>query len=84
MGISGREVTPFILKRVNELTKGKSLEANLALVQNNAAVGAQIACELAKLKEQAKNTEGDASHRVVSAPLKESKENTEAGKRPVR
>jgi len=34
--ITGRDITPFLLLRIAELTKGKSLEANLALVKNNA------------------------------------------------
>ncbi|BCH23068.1 MULTISPECIES: pseudouridine-5'-phosphate glycosidase [unclassified Mesorhizobium] len=42
-GISGKEVTPFLLARLNELTSGKSLEANIALVLNNAALAARIA-----------------------------------------
>lgn len=42
-GIKGNAITPFILNGVKELTKGKSLEANIKLVKNNAAVGAQIA-----------------------------------------
>jgi len=49
-GISGREVTPFILARVNELTSGDSLEANLALIHNNAQYGADVAVHLAKLR----------------------------------
>ncbi|XP_058623041.1 uncharacterized protein zgc:136858 isoform X3 [Onychostoma macrolepis] len=51
-GVTGRDVTPFILQRVNELTKGKSLQANIALIQNNARVGSQIACALSKHKEK--------------------------------
>ncbi|XP_059392848.1 uncharacterized protein zgc:136858 isoform X2 [Carassius carassius] len=51
-GVTGRDVTPFILQRVNELTKGKSLQANIALIQNNAKVGSQIACALSKHKEK--------------------------------
>ncbi|XP_073328224.1 uncharacterized protein [Pagrus major] len=47
-GITGRDVTPFILQKVNDLTKGKSLEANIALIHNNAKVGSQIACALSK------------------------------------
>ncbi|MFC4355698.1 pseudouridine-5'-phosphate glycosidase [Chryseomicrobium palamuruense] len=42
-GIKGKDVTPFLLGKVKELTDGKSLEANIALVMNNAKVGAQIA-----------------------------------------
>jgi pseudouridine-5'-phosphate glycosidase/pseudouridine kinase len=44
--IRGRDVTPFVLARVNELTAGKSLEANLALIENNASVGASIVQEM--------------------------------------
>uniref|UniRef100_A0A8C9ZPD6 Zgc:136858 n=1 Tax=Sander lucioperca TaxID=283035 RepID=A0A8C9ZPD6_SANLU len=47
-GITGRDVTPFILQKVNELTEGKSLRANIALIHNNAKVGSQIACALSK------------------------------------
>ncbi|XP_051976137.1 uncharacterized protein zgc:136858 [Xyrauchen texanus] len=50
-GITGRDVTPFILQCVSELTKGKSLQANIALIHNNAKVGSQIACALSKHKE---------------------------------
>lgn len=42
-GVRGKEITPYILSRVNELTKGLSLQSNIALVENNAKVGAQIA-----------------------------------------
>lgn len=51
-GITGREVTPFVLKRVSELTQGKSLEANMALIRNNAAVGSGIARALATLRQE--------------------------------
>ncbi|XP_069019617.1 uncharacterized protein [Embiotoca jacksoni] len=47
-GVTGRDVTPFILQNVNELTRGKSLQANIALIHNNAKVGSQIACALSK------------------------------------
>lgn len=48
--ISGKEVTPFLLAKVKELTAGKSLEANIALVKNNAVLGAKIAVSLGNLK----------------------------------
>lgn len=48
--IKGKECTPFLLKRITELSGGKSLEANIALVLNNARLGANIAKELTKLK----------------------------------
>lgn len=41
--IKGKEVTPFILKYIANNTQGESLEANIALIKNNAAVAAQIA-----------------------------------------
>ena len=41
--ISGQELTPFLLKRVNELTSGRSMRANLTLLLNNARLAAQIA-----------------------------------------
>ena len=46
--ISGNAITPFLLKRVNERSGGASLSVNIALIKNNAAVGATIAVELAK------------------------------------
>jgi pseudouridylate synthase len=46
--IGGKQVTPFLLGKVKELTDGKSLVANIALVKNNARVGARIAASLAK------------------------------------
>ncbi|XP_037082563.1 pseudouridine-5'-phosphate glycosidase 2-like, partial [Pollicipes pollicipes] len=48
-GVSGRDVTPFILSRVNQLTAGASLRANIGLVENNALHGARVAVELAEL-----------------------------------
>ncbi|XP_063052293.1 uncharacterized protein zgc:136858 [Engraulis encrasicolus] len=51
-GIKGRDVTPFILQTVNELTKGKSLQANIALIHNNAKVGSQIASALSERKQR--------------------------------
>jgi pseudouridine-5'-phosphate glycosidase len=46
-GITGKQVTPFLLERVRELTGGASQRANVALVLNNARLGAQIACAFA-------------------------------------
>lgn len=42
-GVKGKDITPFLLKTIVELTKGKSLEANIHLVVNNAKLGARIA-----------------------------------------
>jgi len=45
-GIAAKAVTPFLLSRIFELTGGQSLEANIALVLNNARLAARIAAEL--------------------------------------
>ena len=44
-GVRGKDVTPFLLARVKDLTGGDSLESNIALVMNNAALAAGIAKE---------------------------------------
>ena len=49
-GIKGKECTPFLLKTIVELTGGDSLESNIHLVLNNAAVGSEVAKEYSKLK----------------------------------
>ena len=48
-GISGKESTPFLLARVAEKTGGRSLDANIALVLNNARVAAEIAAKHSQL-----------------------------------
>lgn len=47
-GIKGKETTPYLLDKVLQVTDGKSLDANIALVLNNAKVGANIAKDLYK------------------------------------
>ena len=47
-GVHGKETTPFLLARVVDLTGGDSLESNIQLVLNNAAVASKTAAELAK------------------------------------
>jgi len=48
-GIGGRDATPYLLGRIVELTDGASLTANIALVRENARVGAEIAVRYAAL-----------------------------------
>jgi pseudouridine-5'-phosphate glycosidase len=48
-GIAKKEVTPYLLGRIVELTEGRSLTANMALVKNNAALAASVAVELSRL-----------------------------------
>lgn len=49
-GVKGKDATPFLLSKIVALTGGESLKANIALVYNNAKVGAQLAVEYHKLK----------------------------------
>ena len=48
-GVGRKELTPFLLQRILELTGGRSLEANIALVKNNATLAAKVAVALAAL-----------------------------------
>lgn len=55
MSKSGKRVTPWLLGRVAELTKGDSIASNVALIKNNVKVGGEIAWELARiLRERTK------------------------------
>ena len=45
-GILAKDVTPFLLQRIFELTEGRSLTSNIALILNNARLGAEIAREI--------------------------------------
>lgn len=49
-GVKGKDTTPYLLKRIVELTGGESLESNIQLVINNAIVGAGIAKAYSKIK----------------------------------
>ncbi|WP_299686757.1 pseudouridine-5'-phosphate glycosidase [uncultured Tateyamaria sp.] len=51
-GITGKGVTPYLLQRIFELTEGRSLEANIALVRNNARLAAEIATNLGSATRQ--------------------------------
>ena len=46
--IIGKEITPYLLSKVNELTEGKSLDSNIKLIQNNAELAAKIAVHYSK------------------------------------
>jgi len=41
-GITGKEVTPFLLKRLHQLTGGKTIRANVSLIKGNARLGARL------------------------------------------
>ncbi len=49
--IAGKDVTPFLLSRIYDLTAGRSLTANIALMLNNARLAARIATQLTGMKE---------------------------------
>ena len=49
LGISGKDTTPFLLAEIKEITHGKSLDANIQLIYNNARLGASTAVELSKI-----------------------------------
>ena len=51
-GISGKELTPFLLAQISRITEGRSLEVNLALLERNARTAAKIAGELSTLMHQ--------------------------------
>lgn len=51
-GFTGSENTPFILKRIREITKGESVTANRALVEANVARGSRMAVHLSKLRQR--------------------------------
>ena len=46
--ITGKKITPYLLSKVNEITKGKSLDANIRLIKNNADLAAKIAVHFSK------------------------------------
>lgn len=49
-GVGGKDATPFMLAKINQLTGGASLKANIALIKNNASLGAAIAVAYAELR----------------------------------
>ena len=54
-GIKGKDTTPFLLDKLEKITGGSSLKANIQLVYNNAKVATQIACELSKINPHNSN-----------------------------
>ncbi len=52
MGIKGAKNTPYVLKRIRELSNNASVTANKALIEANVVRGTKVACELCKLEQQ--------------------------------
>ncbi|KAI0335190.1 indigoidine synthase A-like protein [Cubamyces sp. BRFM 1775] len=63
----GKEATPWLLKRVGELTAGKSLASNIALIENTALVGGQIAVAYSQLAKE-RHPKTSHPHVVQSSP----------------
>jgi len=53
LGVAGNDLTPFLLRRIEEYSGGRSLEANVELMLNNARLGAEIAAALQGLRPAA-------------------------------
>jgi pseudouridine-5'-phosphate glycosidase/pseudouridine kinase len=51
-GIMGKLITPYLLQRLNEVTRGETLKTNIALVLNNAKHGCEIALELERVEKR--------------------------------
>ncbi len=49
LGLTGKDTTPYLLGRIVEITGGRSLETNIALVHHNAAVAARVAAAYTEL-----------------------------------
>ncbi|KAF1357921.1 hypothetical protein EJ07DRAFT_180548 [Lizonia empirigonia] len=60
-GVSGKDNTPFVLAKIKELTKGKSIPANKALIESNVRRSAIIARELSILETKQEEAEGRSS-----------------------
>ncbi len=50
LGVKGKDSTPYLLSKIKEITHGKSLVSNIALVLNNAVLGSKISVKLAEVK----------------------------------
>ncbi|KAI9675198.1 MAG: hypothetical protein M1829_003558 [Trizodia sp. TS-e1964] len=70
LGISGHRNTPFILKKINELTDSESVRANIALVKSNVAKGAKVAIELSRIqissRHMSKSGQNLSSHQLAT------------------
>ncbi|XP_057309342.1 uncharacterized protein LOC130647488 [Hydractinia symbiolongicarpus] len=79
--VAGKDITPFVLDYISKTTKGKSLQANIKLIEHNAEVGAKIAKDLSKVQ----NKHGRTKSKKFTSIISNSKQviNKPRGKRPV-
>jgi len=68
-GVTGAAVTPFVLRRVDEESSGASLKANLALIENNASLGARLAVDLADLVLRGRKWTASGQNEPEKRPL---------------
>ena len=61
LGISGKELTPFLLKAIVQKTRGKSLKANMSLARSNVLLGAKIAKEVSHCVNMARKDSWNTS-----------------------
>lgn len=66
LNIKGKKVTPFLLEKINKITKGKSLQSNIALIKNNAKQSAKIAVELHKLQNYSSKIDPLPQNHVIT------------------
>jgi pseudouridine-5'-phosphate glycosidase/pseudouridine kinase len=64
-GIKGAAITPFLLGKIERITGGKSLEANIALVKNNTKIATEIACHYVALSKSNPKNASFSSHNKV-------------------
>ncbi|KAJ6621693.1 indigoidine synthase A-like protein [Mycena sp. CBHHK59/15] len=75
MSKRGKEVTPWLLSRVGELTNNNSLESNIALLKNTASIGGQIALQYQMLANESSNGQTDKTYAGTGvAPKTEERE----------
>ena len=63
--IRGKQVTPFLLAKINQITKGQSLRSNIELIKNNARIGAKIAVALSKCQKTPVNSRSTENVTVI-------------------
>lgn len=81
-GVRGAATTPYLLKRVEELSQGESLAANEALIKNNAAHAAKIAVHLAALSRNAAGAEEKEEEKKKKEEKKEEESISQSDPRP--
>ncbi|KAA1471543.1 indigoidine synthase A-like protein [Dentipellis sp. KUC8613] len=69
MSKRGKEVTPWLLNRVKELTQGQSLASNIALIENTSLIGGRIAVEYARMANEGNSEQSLSSKEALYSGL---------------